>query len=160
MRTIPLTHPIRQMFLALAGFVAVVALLECDGLASWANHLEIGMLRTVAVPVTGGMQKTLRPAGLGILREHALNSMARIGWTDDAAELASAAKAAGAGDKRTASTCVAANLPSVPLQPAVGGATPLASDVPRTTALAPLPPVGAGKPRVVALAGDSMMAVG
>jgi hypothetical protein len=43
---------------------------------------------------------------------------------------------------------------------AVGSQTPLLASLPRTTTLAPLPPIAPGKPRVVALAGDSMMAVG
>lgn len=43
---------------------------------------------------------------------------------------------------------------------APGSNASLANNVPKTLALTPLPPVDLGKPRVVALAGDSMMAVG
>jgi hypothetical protein len=43
---------------------------------------------------------------------------------------------------------------------AAAAAAPIAAGVPRTTPLSPLTPVGQGKPRVVALVGDSMMAVG
>jgi hypothetical protein len=43
---------------------------------------------------------------------------------------------------------------------ALGAATPLAADVPVTMELPQLPEAEPGKPRVVALAGDSMMAVG
>ena len=65
MRTITLTHSIRQLFLAIAGFVVAIVLLECDGLASWANHLELGPLRTVAVPVTSSVRWALDRTGAG-----------------------------------------------------------------------------------------------
>jgi hypothetical protein len=166
MRNRLLTHSIRQMFLGIAGFVAVIALLECDGLASWADHLEIGPLRTVAVPVTETMQRALRPSGLGTVRSRTLESLARIGWSDDAAVVAEA-RAPHIAETPMPGCVVSAGAPNAAAgsnpvaRPAgVGASAPLASDVPRTASLAPLSSVEPGKPRVVALAGDSMMAVG
>ncbi|MGA2673516.1 MAG: DUF459 domain-containing protein [Terracidiphilus sp.] len=180
-----MTHPIRQLFLVLAGFVAVIVLLESDGLANWADRLEVGPLRTVAVPVTGAVQRALEPLGLSAIRQDALESLARVGWADDAAQLAAAAganrtplagcgaataKAAVPGQQSAPSSGVAgvgsiatANTPlglRTSLPNPVGADVPLAAQVPRTTALAPLPPVEPGRQRVVVLAGDSMMAVG
>lgn len=180
MRNVTLTHSIRQMSLVLAGFLAAIVLLESDGLASWAIHLEIGSLRTVAVPVTGAVAKALRPLGLVALRQGALNNLARVGWTDDAALEAAAvdvprkdetstvcgapglAKAPGSGLVAAAGSAPgkAASRPRIDLATAAGANSPLLSDLPRVTTLAPLPPVELGRPRVVALAGDSMMAVG
>jgi lysophospholipase L1-like esterase len=182
MRSISLTQPIRQLALAVAGFLAAMVLLESGGLASWANRLEIGPLRTVAVPVTAAVQKALDPLGMGAIRDHALEALARAGWSDDPARLAEAANTPRSGDLPRASGCAtpasatALNPPSAHgpgsgttspqpgahnLSPnAPGAQTPLLPDLPRATVLAPLPPVEPGKPRVVALAGDSMMAVG
>ncbi len=164
MRNLRLTHPIRQLFLVVAGFLVAILLLESDGLASWAGHLELGPLRTVAVPVTTAAQRTLAPLGVAAIRSQALQSLAGVGWTDDAAQLAEAASSA----RKTAAQpagCLATGLSAVPLQHsaianAPGWDAPLAPDVPRATPLSPLPPVAPGKPRVVVLAGDSMMAVG
>lgn len=170
------------MFLAVAGFLVAIVLLESDGLASWANHLEIGPLRTVAVPITAAVQKTLQPLGVATIRDHALEALARVGWTDDAALLAKAANPPRACDLPGASSCATsatANTSNPASTPgsdsgasspqsgahnlflnAPGAQTPLLGDVPQTTILAPLPPLEPGKPRVVALTGDSMMAVG
>ena len=178
MRNPELTHSIRQMFLLLAGFVVAIVLLESGGLASWATHLEIGPLRTAAVPATSAIAKALRPLRIDTLRAHALNDLARVGWTDDAALIAANSSVAiptpGGAALRKAMPCgqpatalLAAKSAGKPpsalrsiLPNALGAGTPLLAGVPLITALAPLPPVDAGKPRVVALAGDSMMAVG
>ncbi len=173
-----MTHSIRQMFLALAGCAVATLLLESGGLASWAHHLELGPLRTVAVPVTERVERALRPLGMAALREEALESLARVGWSDDPALLAMvsapsampnrsgcATEAAPAGLGSAAGALAkGASFPS-PAQHngflnAAGAQAPLATGVPRVTVLAPLPPIEPGKQRVVALAGDSMMAVG
>ncbi len=172
------------MFLIVTGFVAFIVLLETDGLASWANRLEIGPLRAMAVPVTAAVQEALDPFGLAAIRGHALAGLAHAGWTDDAAQLAEAAHPASTVDlpKAEPSATVAAAStqpsdpavqeiaatgdteapPSVPSRsaPVARAETPLLSNMPRTNELAPLPPVEPGKTRVVALTGDSMMAVG
>src|SRR5271157_3237416 len=180
MRSVSLTQSIRKMAMVIVGFLVVIVLLESDGLASWANHLEIGPLRTVAVPVTAAVQKTLHPLGVAAIRNRALEALARVGWTDDAALLAKAANPPRACDLPGASGCATsasantpnpasttgsgANIPDHgahnPVLNAPGARTPLLGDVPKTTVLAPLPPVEPGKPRVVVLTGDSMMAVG
>jgi len=168
--------------LVIVGFLVAIVLLESDGLASWANHLEIGPLRTIAVPVTAAIQKTLHPLGVAAIRERALEALARAGWTDDAALLAKAANPPHTCDLPGVSGCApaaAANTTNPALTPgsgsgantpdhsmhnrfpnAPGARTPLLEDVPKNTVLAPLPPVEPGKPRVVVLTGDSMMAVG
>jgi hypothetical protein len=170
------------MALVIAGFLATIVLLESDGLASWANHLEIGALRTVAVPLTSAVQKTLHPLGVAAIRERALVALARVGWTDDAALLAKAANPSrtcdlpGASGSATSASANTANLTSTSglgssantpdhsahnlFLNSPGARTPLLGDVPKTTVLTSLPPVEPGKPRVVVLAGDSMMAVG
>jgi hypothetical protein len=193
-----ISHSIRQLSLVVAGFVVVSLLLESDGLAHWADGLEPGALRTVAVPATQAVQRTLAPLGVGAMREGVLKNLARVGWSDDEALLAEVASEAAKGQKAPenpgcATTSAAAQgpaglgasglagtaavggmtsavgtagAPNLPAgtrsggAPAAGADAPLASDVPRTLALAPLPPVEPGRARVVALAGDSMMAVG
>ena len=85
MRTRSLLQTTRQLFLLLAGFVVAGLLLESDGLANWANGLDVGPLRTVAVPATQAVQRTLKPLGLGALREGTLENLARVGWSDDSA---------------------------------------------------------------------------
>jgi hypothetical protein len=165
------------MFLALAGCVGVALLLESGGLVSWANHLELGPLRTVALPVATAIDRTLHPLHMDVFRQEALESLARIGWSDDPALLAAVsippAPAASAGGEpgAGASEQPLAPSPARSANPiaavtakaftdAAGSRTPLAASVPRSTALPPLPPVDPARPRVVALAGDSMMAVG
>jgi lysophospholipase L1-like esterase len=172
MKTVRLNDPIRQLVLVVAGFLAAVVLLESDGLANWANHLEIGPLRTVAVPVTQAVQQALRPLGVTTVRDRALEELAHIGWSDDAALLAKAADTAGPHVPPPTSGCTTstpanahppASAPGSdfrPLDTKTPLLPPILKDLPRTTDLAPLPPVEPGKPRVVALAGDSMMAVG
>src|SRR5947209_1796098 len=156
MQNLKVTHPIRQMFMALAGFVVAITLIESDGLASWADRLEPGFLRSVAAPSAATLDGWLRPLGITTVRDRALDEAARIGWTDDAVRLAHSAKPAAAAQNLAA---CAAPAPAAPmLRPAVIG--PLATSVPRATALAPLGPIEQGKARVVALAGDSLMAVG
>lgn len=172
-----ITHSVRQMFLVVAGFVVVILLLEADGLASWANNLEIGPLRTAAIPVTAVVKKVFRPVGAAGVRERVLVSLAKVGWSDDPALLAEAAApataspdlprgAAGlAGSKAVAAPgSVSGSVPSPAARNtfphAAGSGAAVVSDVPRNISLAPLPAIEPGRPRVVALAGDSMMAVG
>ena len=158
MQNVKVTHSVRQMFLAIAGFVAVIALVEADGLANWAGRLEPGLLRSIAVPTTGALHSSLRPLGIGAFRVRALDEAARLGWSDDATRLARVSRppsAAPAGP-------VAPPAPGRAISPALAAAAaaPIAPTVPGMTSLSPLAPVEQGKPRVVALVGDSMMAVG
>lgn len=186
---IPVTHSLRQLALATVGFVAAIVLLDSGGLANWANQLGIGPWRDPAVRVTASIDRILHPIGVGDLHHRMLVALARAGWTDDpalAAEgeraVAVTSAAAPASTPATGSIAApvlgalarpagnperqagAANAKTGGLEPrflnAPGGDTALAAAIPRTAALAPLPPVAAATPRVVALAGDSMMAVG
>lgn len=167
MRDRSLLQSTRQLFLLLAGFAVAGVLLESDGLANWANGLDVGPLRTVAVPATQAVQRTLQPLGLGALRQGTLANLARVGWSDDSALTAKVA--ASATNAPASSTPLPAACPTAPASahnasthaaPALGAETPIVDYVPHTVGLPDLPPVESGKPRVVALVGDSMMAVG
>jgi hypothetical protein len=112
------------------------------------------------------------------VRQQALESLARVGWSDDPALLAMVSTPSGMPSKTVCATDAApqgltlAAGPSSKGAPsllseqrygflnAAGAQAPLVAGVPHVTALTPLPPVDPGKQRVVALAGDSMMAVG
>ncbi len=174
MQNVTSKHVVRQVFLALAGFVVVIVLLESGGLKEWAEHLEPGAMRTVALPAMAAIDHVVRPLGISSLRDHALDESARTGWSDDAARVARASKPAIKYEMPAQPPASPAPIPSLPSLPAavsspaisfapVGSSmvtAPVAAAVPRSTHLAPLPPVAPGKPRVVALTGDSMMAVG
>jgi hypothetical protein len=152
MQNVTISHSIGQMFLAVAGFVVVIGLLESGGLANWANRLEPGALRSVAVPATSGLNKLVQPLGVSGIRERALDVAADTGWTDDAVQLAHSGGSSAVHSQQTASA-----VPPVRPEPVI---TPLVALVPDNTTLTPLESVEQGKTRVVALAGDSMMAVG
>ena len=141
-----------QVMGTMAAFAVAACLLEADGLAHWATHLEIGPLRMVAVPATEAWSRFLKPTGLFVLRENALDTLARTGWSDDAARVAAVADA---GKKMTGEVAKEATPLVI-----VGADAELASQTPRVTELKPLAAVETGTTRVVALAGDSMMAVG
>ena len=112
------------------------------------------------------MQRTLKPLGLGALREGTLENLARVGWSDDSAltaKVTASATSAPASTPQPAACPTAPNSghnPSSHTAPALGAETPIVANVPHTIGLPELPPVDPGKPRVVALVGDSMMAVG
>jgi len=143
----------------MAGFALTILLLESEALATWADRLDVGPARSAAVQVTAALDRTLRPLGFERVREDGLDGLDRLGWTDDPARLLAArekylGRAASPGSACTAPT-------RIPDAGALSAANaPLASAVPRLTALTPLPPAAQGQPRVVALVGDSMMAVG
>ncbi len=172
MQKVTLKHPIRQMFLALAGFVVAIVMIESDGLRNWAERLPPGPLRTIAQPATASIHKAVGPLGISTIRDRVLDEAAHLGWTDDPVRLAANSRPARVHPPESQTvSCASPPGPKPPLAVAAI-ATPnptiprtttvasLAAMVPRTTALAPLGPVPPGKPRVVALAGDSMMAVG
>lgn len=169
MENVRLNHPIRQMFIAVAGFIFAIMFIESAPLKNWAEALRPGMLRTVAVPVTAAIDRSLGPLGIDRLRDRALDESARLGWADDAGRLARSTRPASPRSPASSAAPLAAVQSATGAAPvatptrlvhAIAPLVPLAPAVPRATALAPLPPVEPGKPRVVALAGDSMMAVG
>jgi uncharacterized protein len=134
-----------------AVFIVVILLVESGGLATWAERLEIGPMRTVAVSVTSAWRGIVRPLGIERLREAAIANLQKVGWSDDAAPVASAAETA-----KPPAPPAATGKPTKP--PIVK--PPLAASVPKASLLVPLPTPTADRPRVVALAGDSMMTVG
>ena len=168
MRNYRLNHSIRHMFMTLGGFVVVIVLLESDGLQNWASHLEPGPLRTAAQPVASALNGALRPLGISRARDRALDEAARLGWSDDAARVARMTRppaaptaAAPPQTSRAASApALAAFRPEPNSRSIAAAAAPIIGSVPRTASLTPLAPIEPGRPRVVALTGDSMIAVG
>ena len=165
MRKLPLNHPIRHMFMTLGGFAVVILLLESAGLENWANHLEPGPLRTVAQPVASVLNGALQPLGIAGTRDRVLDEAARMGWSDDAVRLArvtpSPAVQASAMQPQTSHVSSAHSLaPESKSVLTTAAAAPIVGSVPRSVNLEPLAPIKQGRPRVVALTGDSMMAVG
>jgi hypothetical protein len=165
---------VRQMAVSVAVFAALGLVLESGGLYDWAQRLELGPERTVAVPVTTALHRGLRHVGLERARHGVLLGLARRGWSDDAALIAEAhggqvspivvgpvamkrvvptSAVVVAADDKVPTTGAPPKTPDLALQP-------LAGDPPIVNALPSLAAVEAGKVRTVALVGDSMMAVG
>jgi hypothetical protein len=148
----------------LAGVVAGLALtivpLESEALLTWAQRLEVSSAANVAVQATGNLRRALKPLNVEWVRREGLADLDRLGWSDDPARLKAAQSGlASAARARTPSCAATGAVGSLPAA-AHGAAAPVSSSVPARTPLPQLPPVTNGKPRVVALAGDSMMAVG
>ncbi len=151
----------------MAGFSLTILLLESEGLVRWAQRLEVSRASTLAVEATGDMHRVLEPLHLDWVRKEGLADLDRLGWGDDPARLQAEQSSFASGTTGRLQPCAAsiasANLPlpgratSTPPRVAL---TPLAPSTPVSTSLPPLAAVLHGHPRVVALAGDSMMAVG
>ena len=82
---------LRQMSYALATFAVAALLLESAGLQHWADRLELGPERTIAVPITNALHRALALLRLERLRRSTLVGLARIRWSDDPEELEEAA---------------------------------------------------------------------
>lgn len=153
-----------QLAAVIAGFVVTILLLESGALLTWADRLDVGPARVSAVQVTTALHRSLRPLGVELLREESLDGLDRLGWTDDPARLLAARERYALGRSVSASSCSAATprqgLGATKTFSTHAANAPVVAGVPRLTPLAPLPPAAQGQPRVVALAGDSMMAVG
>jgi hypothetical protein len=170
------------MAAAVAMFAALMLVLESGGLVDWADRLELGPERTAAVPVVAALHRAVVGLRLEPVRRGVLVELARVGWSDDPAALAAVrakatpVAAGGCGSRSTEAGCgvpavvvkeplvkpaletpvlkaAAVDVPRAPVQPVAGG-PPLKSVLPELAAVEP------GKVRTVALAGDSMMAVG
>jgi hypothetical protein len=156
------------MFLTLGGFVVASLLVESDGLENWANRLEPGPLRTVAEPSATSLNRTLQPLGIARTRDRALDEAARMGWSDDAVRLARMTPApmeqAEASHPPASHVSSAQALSVLPPESksilAAAAVAPIVGNVPRSVSVTPLAPIPEGRSRVVALTGDSMMAVG
>lgn len=146
-------NSLSQLAAVMAGFAVTILLLESEALYTWAERLDVGPARAFAVPATAALHKTLASLGIEQLRRQTLASLDRLGWTDDPARLLAASQ------HIAPAACVPAPT-NPPALKSLSPAIPLAASVPRLTPLVPLPPAAPDKPRVVALAGDSMMAVG
>ncbi|MBB1599273.1 DUF459 domain-containing protein [Variovorax sp. UMC13] len=172
----------RQLALVAAGFALVIALLESRGLIVWADRLEVGPLQQQLARGTRALDGALTPLGIAAWRPRALETLARSGWSDmpqddgkgapPAMVLATQAATPSPLPSPAASAPVAAATPASPPAPAVAvvpavlppagpvEALPVAQALQGGTVLTPLPQATAARPRVVALAGDSVMAVG
>lgn len=151
-----------QLAALLVGFIATALLLESEALVSWADRLDVGANRTRAIRITSAIHQHIEPLRTNAIRRETLNGLDRIGWTDDPARL-QLAHLRLAGNETSGSACstnLAKSVTPVAISPIRGASAPVATGVPLKTPLAPLPAMNDGKPRVVALAGDSMMAVG
>lgn len=157
------------MAAAMSAFAVCGLLLESGGVYNWAERLDLGPLRTLAMPAASVAHRRLAPLKLELLRANSITALARTGWSDDPAA-AGELDAANATPPPTAVTLPApppdkpgvvpeTKLVPVPPTPATP-LLPLAGAPPLTTTLPDIAPIAAGKQRVVALAGDSMMAVG
>lgn len=161
-----------QLAAAMVAFALCALLLESGGLYDWAERLDLGPLRTVALPVATKLHDAVRHTGLETVRARSITALARAGWSDD--------PAAAEGDTTNAdssATTVTIPVPS-PAKPGVvpesklapanppappPPVVPLAGEPPLTSTLPALAATfqkAQGRPLVVALAGDSMMAVG
>ena len=168
MRDFRLNRSTRHMFQTLAGFVVAILFLESGALQNWADHLEPGLLRSIAQPFTFAINRTLQPLGIPSARDRTLDEVARMGWSDDAVRLAhitpSSAEHAAASDlpSNHTSAAPAVGFPAPESKSILNMAavSPIVGSVPHSVSLTPLPPIQQGRPRVVVLTGDSMMAVG
>ena len=146
----------------MAGFAVTILLLESEALTVWADRLEVSRAAMIAAQATSTIHRTLRPLGIEHARRDSLAGLDRLGWSDDPARLQAARDAYAAGIGLPRRSCTAINPTGrAPLAvPPRGASTPVVAGVPMRTALPQLAQPAAGKPRTLALVGDSMMAVG
>lgn len=152
-----------QLAAVLTGFALASLLLESEALVSWADRLDVGAARNRAVRTTESVQRIVHPLGIDNLRRQTLEALDRLGWSDDPVRLQEARlRLAGITSPRNApcNSAFAKSISTIPNAPLRGTSQPVSTGVPSKTPLAQLPPFSASRPRVVALVGDSMMAVG
>jgi hypothetical protein len=154
---------VRQMGAAVCAFPLLALVLESGGLMDWAQRLELGPERTVALPAATALHRALVPLGIERQRQHALLELARTGWSDDPVLLAEVRPKPVIVTKPEVAKVVATPQPVEP-QPATlkisRSALQPGIDPPLLSVLPEIAPVQAAKTRTVALVGDSMMAVG
>jgi hypothetical protein len=148
-------NSLSQLAAVMAGFAITILLLESGALLTWADRLDGGPARSGAVRVTAALDKALQPLGVEQVRKESLDGLDRLGWTDDPARLLAAREKY---SRETQGSCTAKAQPPSPAAPTV--AAQIVASVPKLTPLKPLPPAAPGQTRLVALVGDSMMAVG
>jgi hypothetical protein len=155
------------MSVSVCAFFVAALVLDFGGLNRWAERLDLGPERTIALPVTASLQRVLGWTRLGRVRHSELIALARIGWSDDPAALAEVHPAAPVAVEANHPPAMSAATGAPVSEPRTTAAPvarpplhPMAGDPPLFSKLPELPPVAIGKTRTVALAGDSMMAVG
>jgi hypothetical protein len=151
------------MSAAIGAFVLLALVLESGGLKDWANRLELGPERTIAVPLANGLDRGLRWTHVERWRKSGLVELAKIGWADDPEEVEEATETATPKAVATKSPASSASVPMPPPLPPLVATVPRKmhpGDPPLESQLPTIAPVDPGKVRTVALAGDSMMAVG
>ena len=161
---------VKQMGVSLGVFVGLILLLESGGLYDWAQRLDIGPERTVALPVFTLLHRGLSPLKIEREREQALVLLAWLGWSDDPAALAAAnpivplppvaAPPAPVMDAKIESTKARMEAIAFAVAPRTKLPSLLLAAPPMLNALPSIPAIDAGETRTIALAGDSMMAVG
>jgi hypothetical protein len=153
-----------QLAAGLGVFAALALLLDSGGLYDWARDLELGPERTIALPAVTTIHVALAHLGIENGREQLLAGLAHIGWSDDNSEMANASTTRSASDGTAAHGPSVASGPTPLIKPKTSipkfPRLPLAGAPPLNSALPAIPGVVAGRQRTVALAGDSMMAVG
>ena len=167
MREFRLNHSIRHMFPTLGVFVVAILVLDSGGLQNWAERLEPGPLRSLMQPAASGINRMLQPLGVAGARDRTLDEAARLGWSDDAVRVARMAPsssvqvaASSETSRGSAPSSLAQRHPASGLILTSAAVAPIVGSVPNSVSLTPLTPIEQGRPRVVVLAGDSMMAVG
>lgn len=165
---------LHQLAAGVCAFTAVIVVLDSGGIYRWAERLDVGPERSIALPVATALHHRLARLGLEREREDALVELARLRWSDDPEALAAArgviprgvtSSTADSGTAKTSEKEIDSSLPAadddppiVPVRPTP--LHPLTGAPPLFTPLPEIDGVAIGKIRTVALAGDSMMAVG
>ena len=162
---------LHQLTAGLCAFAIVTVVLDSGGIYRWAQRLDVGAERRIALPVAAGLHRGLSRLGLEQEREDALVELARLRWSDDPEALAAArgvtprvatAPSKTADAEVASSKDAAISADTTPPVVAVRATPlhPLEDAPPLFTLLPQIDAVPAGKTRTIALAGDSMMAVG
>jgi uncharacterized protein len=159
-----------QLAASVGAFVIVALLLESGGLYDWAERLDLGPERTVALPVATVLHRALAPLRIERGRQRTLVALARIGWSDDPVALAEAYAISHPAAEEPAGTVTGTvtgtsskNTTHVtkPVPTTATKLVPLRADAaPGICILPKIPAIAANGTRTIALAGDSMMAVG
>jgi hypothetical protein len=158
---------VQQMSASLAAFVLLALVLESGGLVDWAQRLDLGPERTVALPTVMALHRALGWTRMEQARRKELVELGRIGWSDDPEALALVREERrGAAKPSVVPATVVPNVVTTESKPGMIPSIPKmqrearAGDPPILTELPEIPAVEAGQKRTVELVGDSMMAVG
>jgi lysophospholipase L1-like esterase len=160
MRAYRRTSTVQQMSVSLVVFVVLIVLLDSGGLYDWASRLELGSERRVALPAAAWVHRVLAPLGIEKERRHGLVELARVGWSDDPEALAAAHPVVASKPVAVARVAIATVVPAPVVVPRPARRLVLEGAPPIWSVLPKIPAIKSEETRTVALAGDSMMAVG